>query len=80
MVYYQHNSSSPAKVLGQDGAVLFLCHGAKYIKAHIYRVQLTHTNPKSHLENNNIDSPQTNSATSLSHVHDKPVENPAESS
>ena len=84
MVYYKRDSShgwkGPAKVLGQDGAVLFLCHGPKYIKAHICCVQLTHTNPKSHLENNNIESQQTNSATPLSPVHDKPVENAVESS
>ena len=39
MVYYKRDSShgwkGPAKVLGQDGAVLFLCHGPKYFKAHI---------------------------------------------
>ena len=84
MVYYKRDSShgwkGPAKVLGQDGAVLFLCHGPKYFKAHICCVQLTHTNPKSHLENNNIESQQTNSATPLSPVHDKPVENAVESS
>ena len=43
MVYYEHDSShewkGPAKLLGQDGAALFLCHGAKYIKAHICCVQ-----------------------------------------
>ena len=44
-VYYKQDSSSqwkgPAKVLGHDGPVLFLRHGARYIKAHICRVQLT---------------------------------------
>ena len=62
MVYYKHDSShewkGPAEVFRQDDAVLFLCHDAKYIKAHICHVQLTHTNPKSHLENNNIQSQQ----------------------
>ena len=66
--------------MGQDGAVLFLRHGAKYIKAQICRVQLTHTNPKSQHENNNIEFQQTNPATPLSSVHDKPVENAVESS
>ena len=84
MVYFKRDSlhewKGPAKVLGQDGAVLFLRHGAKYIKAHIFHVQLTHTNPKSHLENNNIESQQFNSATPLSLVHDKPLENAVESS
>ena len=27
--------------MGQDGFVLLLKHGARYIKAHIWRVQLT---------------------------------------
>ena len=84
MVYYKRDSShewkGPAKVLGQDGAVLFLHHGAKYIKAHICCVQLTCTNPKSHLENNNIESQETTPATPLSSGHDKPVENAVESS
>ena len=31
----------PAKVSGQDRPVLFLGHGARYIKSHICRVQLT---------------------------------------
>ena len=31
----------PAKVFGQDGPVLFLSHGARYINSHICRVQLT---------------------------------------
>ena len=83
-VYYKRDSShewkGPAKVLGQDGAVLFLRHGAKYIKVHICRVQLTHTNPRSHLENNNIESQQTNPETLLSSVHDNPAENAVESS
>ena len=43
--YYKQDSSSqwkgPAKVLGQDGPVLFLRHKTKYIKAHICRVKLT---------------------------------------
>ena len=38
-VYYKRDSSSqwkgPAKVLGQDGLVLFLSYGARYIKARI---------------------------------------------
>ena len=84
MVYYKRDSShewkGPAKVLEQDRAILFLRHGAKYIKAHICRVQLTDTNPKSHLKNNNIESQQANSATPLSSVHDKPFENAVESS
>ena len=44
-VYYKRDSpsqwKSPAKVLGQDGPELFLRHSARYIKAHICRVQLT---------------------------------------
>ena len=67
MVYYKLDSShqwkSTRKVLGQDEAALFLHHGVKYIKVHICCVQLTHTNPKSLLENSNIESQQTNSAT-----------------
>ena len=67
MVYYKLDSShkwkGTRKVLGQDEAALFLHHGVKYIKVHICCVQLTHTNPKSLLENSNIESQQTNSAT-----------------
>ena len=84
MVYYKRDSShewrGPVKVLGQDGTVLFLHHRAKYIKAHICCVQLTHTDPKSHLENSNIESQQTNPKTPLSSVHDKLVQNAVESS
>ena len=44
-VYYKRDSSSqrkgPGKVFGQDGPVLFLSHGARYIDSHICRVQLT---------------------------------------
>ena len=44
-VYFKQDSSSQwkgsAKVLGQDGPVLFFRHGGRYIKAHICRVQLT---------------------------------------
>ena len=44
-LYYKQDSSSqwkgPAKVLGFDGPVLFLRHGATCIGAHICREQLT---------------------------------------
>ena len=44
-VYYKRDSFSqwkgPAKVLGQDRPAIFLRHSARYIKAHICRVQLT---------------------------------------
>ena len=43
-VFYRREDSQrwkgPAKVLGQDGSVVFLRHGARYIKAHLCRVQL----------------------------------------
>ena len=43
-VYYKTNDSprwkGPAKVIGQDGPVVFIRHGGKHIKAHSCRVQL----------------------------------------
>ena len=43
-VHYKHGNSpkwkGPAKVLGQDGPVVFLRHGTRHIKAHVCRVQL----------------------------------------
>ena len=68
------------KSLGTRWCSIIFRHGAKYIKAHICRVQLTHFNPKYHLENNNIESQRSNPTTPLSSVHDKPVENAVESS
>ena len=53
-VYYKCDSSSqwkgPAEALGQDGPVLFLRHDARYIKAHICRVQLTSPLKSEHSE------------------------------
>ena len=44
-VYYKRDNSpkrkGPAKVLGQDGPVVFLRHGIRHIKAHVCRVQAT---------------------------------------
>ena len=44
-VYYKRSNSpkwkGPAKVLGQDGPVVFLRHGTRHIKAHVCRVQST---------------------------------------
>ena len=44
-VYYKHDNSpkwkGPAKVLGQDGPVVFLLQGTRHIKAHVCRVQPT---------------------------------------
>ena len=46
-VFYKRDDNQrwkgPAKVLGQDGPVVFLRHGSRYIKAHTCRVQ--HTKP-----------------------------------
>ena len=43
-VYYKRNDSprwkGAAKVIGQDGPVVFIRHGGKHIKAHSCRVQL----------------------------------------
>ena len=43
-VYYKRNDSprskGPAKVIGQDGPVVFIRHGGKHIKAHSCRVQI----------------------------------------
>ena len=42
-VYYKRSDSprwkGPAKVIGQDGPVVFIRHGGKHIKAHLCRVQ-----------------------------------------
>ena len=59
MVYYKREESpewkDPAKVLGQDGPVLFLRQGTRYIKGHGHRVQsikspsIQHTTPEDSL-------------------------------
>lgn len=45
-VYYKRDEQAewrgPAKVLGQDGAVVFLRHGGQFIKAHVCRLQPYH--------------------------------------
>ena len=47
-VYYKREDESkwtgPAKVLGQDGPVVFIRHGSRYVKAHVCRVQPTEIN------------------------------------
>ena len=64
MVYYKRKDSpewkGPAKVLRQDGPVLFLHQGTRYIKAHVRRVQsiksasIQHTTPEDfHIISNN---------------------------
>ena len=45
-VYFKRDDDKcwkgPAKVLGQDGPVVFIRHGSRYIKAHVCRVQPVH--------------------------------------
>ena len=51
-VFYKRNDSrewkGPGKVLGQDGSVLFIRHGSRYIKVHLCRVQPVHIQKSNH--------------------------------
>ena len=63
-VYYKRDNSpkwkAPAKVLGQDGPVVFLRHGTRHIKAHVCRVQ-----PIENSMNEKNDKDQTPQTTPL---------------
>ena len=51
-VFYKRNDSpewkGPGKVLGQDGSVLFIRHGSRYVKVHLCRVQPVHIQKSNH--------------------------------
>nr|CAB3262901.1 uncharacterized protein LOC100184952 [Phallusia mammillata] len=67
-VYYKRDDQAkwrgPGKVLGQDGAVVFIRHGGQFIKAHVCRVQATPNTPVNHQSDTQheptISSPSSN--------------------
>ena len=69
----------PAKVLGQDGPVLFLRHGTRPIKAHVCRVMPVHPKPYEQTGSNPNEIPQHSNSNETSLDKDYDSEDDCES-